>query len=180
VKNSLMVILLVTFLCFTFGCQEREAMAELEALKDQSGVEDQNMQIIKRFFASENLEIEEMFAALDELLAPDFIAHSLSGDLKGPEGMKKYIEANARTFSDMKHTIEDIFARADKVAVRCRFHATQIRDFLGISPKGNQIDISAIYIFRVEDGKIQEEWVEADFKGMIEQLGMELKLKEEK
>ena len=177
-KKFLLIIPLVILLCSAFGCQDKEAMAELEEFRAQAKVEEQNIQTIKRFFTSEDLEAEEMYAVMDELLALDFLAHSFSGDIRGAEGMKKYMETNAKIFSDMKHTIEDIFARADKVVARCRFNATQTQDFMGISPKGNKIDISAIYIFRVEDGKIKEEWVEADFKGMVEQLGMELKPKE--
>lgn len=37
-------------LCFTVGCQDKEAMAELEAFKAQAEVEEQNKEIVKRYF----------------------------------------------------------------------------------------------------------------------------------
>jgi hypothetical protein len=41
-KKLLMVIPLVFLLCFTFGCQDKEAMAELEEFKSQTALEEQN------------------------------------------------------------------------------------------------------------------------------------------
>ncbi|GAH62106.1 unnamed protein product, partial [marine sediment metagenome] len=35
-KKFLMIIPLVILLCFAFGCQDKEAMAELEAMKAQA------------------------------------------------------------------------------------------------------------------------------------------------
>jgi len=46
-KNLLMVIPLVFLLCFTFACQDKEAMAEFEAMKAQAAVEEQNIELIK-------------------------------------------------------------------------------------------------------------------------------------
>jgi hypothetical protein len=41
-KNLSMILPLALILCFMVGCQDKEAMAELEALKAQTQVEEQN------------------------------------------------------------------------------------------------------------------------------------------
>ena len=49
-KKLLMIIPLVILLCFTFGCQDKEAMAELEKFKAQAEVEEQNKVLVKRMY----------------------------------------------------------------------------------------------------------------------------------
>ena len=47
-KKLLLVIPLVILLCFTFGCQNKEAMAELEEFKAQAEVEEQNKALVQK------------------------------------------------------------------------------------------------------------------------------------
>ena len=51
---------------------------------------------------------------------------------------------------------------------------------MGIPATGKSIENSAIGIARFSAGKIVEMWLEADFMGLFQQLGMELKPKEVK
>jgi predicted ester cyclase len=43
---------------------------------------------------------------------------------------------------------------------------------MGIPATGVQVILSAIEIFRLADGKIAEQWVEADNLGSLQQLGV--------
>jgi len=47
-KKLCMVLPLALILCFMVGCQDKETMAELEAMKAQAEVEEQNKEIVKR------------------------------------------------------------------------------------------------------------------------------------
>ena len=49
-----------------------------------------------------------------------------------------------------------------------------------IPPTGNKVEVGGIDIIRIENGKIVEDWEDADVLGWMMQLGMELKPKEEK
>ncbi|TET70783.1 MAG: ester cyclase, partial [Candidatus Aminicenantes bacterium] len=49
----------------------------------------------------------------------------------------------------------------------------------GIPPTGKALTISLFTVFRLVDGKIAEEWESLDELGLMMQLGMELKPKEE-
>jgi len=57
---------------------------------------------------------------------------------------------------------------------------THTGEFQGIPATGNTIEITAIKIVRVENGKIIESWEVGDTLAYALQLGMELKPKEEK
>jgi len=78
----------------------------------------------------------------------------------------------------LHHTVEDIFAKGDKVIVRVTNRFTHSGEFMGIPPTGKEIAFSAMSICQFKDGKIIKEWIEGDMLGLMQQLGMELKPKE--
>jgi predicted ester cyclase len=51
---------------------------------------------------------------------------------------------------------------------------------VGIPPTGNKVEVGGLNIWRIENGKIVEDWEDADMSGWMMQLGMELKPKGEK
>jgi predicted ester cyclase len=57
------------------------------------------------------------------------------------------------------------------VAVRLTSHARQVGTFMGMPPSGKDYTIGEIHIFRIQDGKVAEHWHQADFLGMLRQLG---------
>jgi steroid delta-isomerase-like uncharacterized protein len=106
---------------------------------------------------------------LDELYAPDFVYHPA---LQGLEAYKQSIELNFTGFPDLRFTIEDQLAEADKVVTRWTFRGTHQGPFQGIPPTGKQVTITGISIFRVANGKGVEVWTDADYLGMLQQLGV--------
>ena len=50
---------------------------------------------------------------------------------------------------------------------------------MGIPATGNKIESSGILIARIENGKVVEQREEFDMMGFMQQLGMELKPREE-
>ncbi len=48
-KKLCMILSLALILCFVVGCQDKEAMAEIEAIKAQVEVEEQNIELTKRW-----------------------------------------------------------------------------------------------------------------------------------
>ncbi len=46
-KKLCMILPLALILCFMVGCQNQEAMAELEEMKAQAEVEEQNKEVIE-------------------------------------------------------------------------------------------------------------------------------------
>jgi hypothetical protein len=53
-KKPYMILPLALILCFMVGCQDKESMAELEAMKAQAEVEEQNIALVKGFFEELN------------------------------------------------------------------------------------------------------------------------------
>lgn len=75
-------------------------------------------------------------------------------------------------FPDLRVVIEDEIAEGDRVVTRGQMQGTHQGDFLGIPATGKRIDIAYIDIWRLENGKAVENWVQMDMLGMMQQLGV--------
>jgi len=176
-KNLRMILPLALILCFMVGCQDKEAMAELEAMKAQAGIEEQNKEIVERYW-------DEKWNArnpgiLDELMTSDVIYHGTSMEMNGIEEYKQVYNIYLSAFHDTQTTVEDLIAEGDKVMTRVTTRGTHKGELEGIPPTGKTFTSSFFTVFRLVDGKIAEEWEILDELGMMMQLGMELKPKEE-
>jgi hypothetical protein len=71
-KKLLMILPMALILCFMVGCQDKEAMAELEAMKAQAEVEEQNKEVVHKLYESID---KQDFDAFLELCASDGVCH---------------------------------------------------------------------------------------------------------
>ena len=180
-KKLFVILPLALILCFMVGCQDKEKMEELEEFRAQAAVEEQNKEILRRYFrAVENGDLE----AVKEIFSPDCILHHTTGqDLsleETIETVKKQNEQSKVAFPDFNLSIEELLTVEDRVIVRLILRGTHKGDWRGIPATGNKFEISSTFIVRIENGKVVEEREDFDQLGFLQQLGFELKLKEEK
>lgn len=133
---------------------------------------EENKALMRHFY--EEVFNQKNLAAIDDFMAPNFFNYSASqlgmtgGDLKH---VKQFLSAVMQAFPDLHYTVEDLVAEGDKVAARLIISGTQQGAFMGIPATGKHAAISDIEIFRITDGKAVECWVQADFLGLLQQLG---------
>lgn len=178
-KKLCLILPLALILCSMVGCQEKEAMAELEEFRAQAAVEEQNVALAKRYVEIFN---NGKFEVFKEFLSPDYAIYSPSGYPKPTSReklIKNYKEA-AVVFSDFTWSIEDIIAAGDKVICRIIVRGIYTGGVPDIPATEKEFEFSLITIMRIENGKVVEEWQEDDQLGFVRQLGMELRPKEEK
>jgi len=159
------------------GCQDKEAMAELEAMKAQAEVEEQNEELIRKTFEAWG---KGDFVTMKELLAPDYAFYYPSGSTK-PWSQEETIEFGKmlrKAFPDISFSMEELIAVGDRVIFRFIQRGTHEEEYMGIPATGNKIESSGILIARIENGKVVEQREEFDQLGLMQQLGMELKPKE--
>lgn len=128
---------------------------------------EQNKAIVRRAF--EEGTSQGNLCIFDELLAPNYVNHSLPEP--GGESLKQAIRLFRAGFPDLRVTIEDQIAEGDKVVTRGYSTGTHIAELQGIPPTGRQVKVPFINITRVENGKMMESWVQSDMLGMMQQLG---------
>ena len=110
----------------------------------------------------------------DELVSPEY-GYSYDGGLgrsKGIESYKQFASMILKAFPDHHITLEDIIAEGDKVVMRLTITGTHTGgNYMGIAPTGRQFKMNAIIISRLVNGKIVEQWENADLLGQLQQLG---------
>jgi predicted ester cyclase len=140
---------------------------------------EENKAIIRRYF--QEVLNEGKIEVVDELVTTKLASHQppFRATLYGREVLKQLIGYNLIVFPDRRVDIEDIVAEEDKVAVRGTFRGTYHGAPLGDDSSCKIADgvmpvvcISGMAIFRIEDKKIAEFWVEEDFVEALRQLGI--------
>jgi steroid delta-isomerase-like uncharacterized protein len=110
-------------------------------------------------------------AALDTLVAPDFVYHFLNGvEYKGIGGAKAFITGHRRSFPDWQEEIVDMISEGDKVVTRYKSTGTQRGEFNGLAPTGKKVTIYETSIYRIVNGKVAEQWGFPDAVSLSAQL----------
>jgi steroid delta-isomerase-like uncharacterized protein len=130
-----------------------------------------NKAVIQRLFTE--VWNQKNVAVIDELFAPDFVAHRSGRPvLQGATNMKPMVEGVTRTFgADWYSTIDALIAEGDHVVTRWTLRGTHSGEWRGIAPTGKPVTITGITIHRIANGKIAELWVEEDWLGLMHQIG---------
>ncbi len=178
-KKIILILPLGLILCFMLGCQDKAAMAELEKYRAQAKVEEQNKVLVERYFG----ELKKgNFDVLNEMNAPEYLFYSPSTNPKPMtrEQTIEFIKMIFAAFPDINYRIEKVYVDGDTAIIWYTVTGTHQGEFAGIPATGNKVKVSSILLWSIKDGKIIEEREEADMLGLMMQLGMELKPKEEK
>ncbi len=90
-------------------------------------------------------------------------------ELRPDDPPAKLIDTFKETFSearegfpDLTISIEDVMAEGDRVTARVTMRGTHRGEFQGIAPTGKRVEVRAIDMLRISNGKIVEHWGHAD------------------
>ena len=111
-------------------------------------------------------------------LVNDYL-RALSGHPKTPELISRYvadvklaehIAEVERAFPRYEIVSEDILADRDLVVVRGTFRGLHQGRFAGVEPTGKAVSAGLIIIYRIENGRITEHWMQFDLFTLLQQL----------
>ncbi len=178
-KKLFMILPLVLVLCFVYGCQDKDAMAELEEFKAQVEVEEQNIALVRSVFDELNKKSEAVY---EEYYAPEYGWYLPANNPKSltREEEAGFVKLLWDAFPDIRWDIVEMIASDDMVMARFLVSGTHENEYQGLPPTGNKFESGGVWTARIMDGKLVEVREEADVLGWMQQLGMELKPKEEK
>ncbi|EMD64861.1 hypothetical protein COCSADRAFT_199097 [Bipolaris sorokiniana ND90Pr] len=91
--------------------------------------------------------------------------------LKGLDGYMQILGMMRSAFPDISWTLQETIAEGDKVVARFETRGTHQGAFMGVPASGKQICMTALNIYRFEDGKIVEERGQPDIFGLMVQIG---------
>jgi serine phosphatase RsbU (regulator of sigma subunit)/anti-sigma regulatory factor (Ser/Thr protein kinase)/predicted ester cyclase len=136
-----------------------------------------NKALIRRFVRA---QWAKDLAALEEMMAPDFVDHSvLPGQGSTREDYLQDVAEDQAASSDAILTIEDQMAEGDKVISRLSIRGSHDQEMVtGMPPTGVKLGFTGIIINRVVDGKIAEEWSEGTYAYELTQQRLDQELRE--
>jgi serine phosphatase RsbU (regulator of sigma subunit)/predicted ester cyclase len=139
--------------------------------------EKKNKALVRRFLeevSKGNLNV------IDELLSPDFVDRSLLPG-QGPtrEDFKRSVAEILDAFSTISFTIEEQIAEGDTVVTKYTERSVIRGEWAGLPPTGTEEMFEGIYIHRISEGKIIEEWSQANtLHTTLERLEQETRARE--
>jgi steroid delta-isomerase-like uncharacterized protein len=92
----------------------------------------------------------------------------------GAENLKQHISTCRNGFPDLVFSIDDSIAERNEVVLHWTSRGTHKAQFLGLAPTNRRATVSGTSIFRIENGKIAEEWSDWNLLTLMEQLGVSL------
>jgi steroid delta-isomerase-like uncharacterized protein len=123
-------------------------------------------------------DIEEILnqgnlALIDELFSADSVFHGPNyPELRGREARRQFFASLREAFPDIHFTVDELIAEGDKVVLRWSVTGTHRGEFWGATPTGKKISFSGTTTFRIAGGMIADEFVQADFLGFMQQIGV--------
>jgi steroid delta-isomerase-like uncharacterized protein len=159
-QRKLAYISIAVVLAILVGCTP-SSKADLEA----------NKEVVRRF--ADVLNSAE-FDLLDEIVVSDFVRHSQATPGVQVQSLDEFKELQKQflaSMSDQKVAIEFMIAEGDYVAAYATYSGTQDGPMGAFPATGKKAESKFISIFRFEEGKIAELWVEMDNIAFLTQLG---------
>ena len=88
-----------------------------------------------------------------------------------PEGVERFVSQFLLSFPDLQHTVEEMIADGDRVAVRFSAQGTHTGTWMYFAPTGKPIQYTGVTWARIAENMIVEHYTWWDKASLIEQIG---------
>ena len=130
---------------------------------------EENKALMHRFYEewvhSGNVDV------LEEIIAPDCPLHFGSMFMgTGPESFKQTRAMMYSAFPDFRWTFDETIAEGETVAERLTGRGTHQGEFMGVPATGRGVEIPAVAMAHIREGKIAEMRGMPDMLGLLQQI----------
>ena len=88
-------------------------------------------------------------------------------DLKAAQA---FLDGMRAAFDVFRGEISELIGEDDKVVARTMLRGTHTGDFQGIKPTGWDLAVQSLAVFKINSGKVDEEYALIDLRGLMRQL----------
>jgi steroid delta-isomerase-like uncharacterized protein len=130
-----------------------------------------NKDVVLRFWYQE-LWDKWNIAVADDLFTDGYRLHAPGVPVPlDREATKQVVAMYRNAFPDLNHTIDEMIAEGDTVAVRWTVRGTHRGEFQGLPATGKPVTQSGITFHHMSGGKIRETWLVFDTAVVLHQIG---------
>lgn len=136
------------------------------------GTVEQHIAVVHRTF--DHVINKGQLDEAEEVTSSTTLIHvPFGGPNVGPHALRTLVTGLRTGFPDLLLEIEFEFGVGDRVASRWRStRQTHLGPYRGIPPTGKSVNTTGIDIFRFENGRIEELWMEMDQVSAVRQMGV--------
>jgi len=121
----------------------------------------------------EELVVKMNMDNLEEFFDANVVVHVPFLEMPpGIEGLRSLYGSFPDAITDVDLNFEDQIAEGDLVVTRWSSAFTHTGVLFGVPATGKRVKQSGIMIYRIKDGKVVEQWAEANMWGLMQQLGV--------
>jgi len=150
---------------------ERWATDDLLGLREQLSSGSDNVKLVRRVSEAVNAR---QYDALDELFATSFVDRNPAWSVESLDELKGIIIAAHEALDFTAHLDALYAAGEDRVVMHITFTGRHVAPFFGIEPTGKEVTWTSLEVYRVENDRVVERWVQADTAGLMAQIGVPL------
>jgi predicted ester cyclase len=106
-----------------------------------------------------------------QLYDPGVTLHGVPGVQPGLDSVRGFYQGFVAALPGCQLSIEGVVSEGDQVACRFTVRGTHQGELMGVPATGKDVTVPGITIMRFVNGKCIERWNQADFLGMLQQIG---------
>lgn len=130
-------------------------------------------QIVRKFF--DEVRSGNHPDYVNQLMAEKVLAHQIVSEeeqtvCRTPEDYAEHVREMVEVYGNFSLEIQEFLVQGSKVYVRWKQVGMHVGEIDGYQPTGLPIIQIASAVYRVEDGKIAEYWIQIDRSGIQNQL----------
>jgi hypothetical protein len=109
---------------------------------------EENFALVRRF--NQVFKADDDLTVLDEILAPDFVAHNGDEEVRGPDGWRRFVLETRNEGGDIEAGIDELIGSDSLVAERWWMRGT--------ADEGTTFSGHGVTMHRIANGRLQENW----------------------
>ncbi|MDM5193858.1 ester cyclase [Bacillus hominis] len=130
-------------------------------------------QIVRKFFEEVRSGNNPDYS--NQLMAEKVLAHQIVSEeeqtvCRTPKDYAEHVREMIEVYGNFSLEIQEFLVQGSKVYVRWKQVGTHLGEIDGYQPTGLPIIQMASAVYRIEDGKISEYWIQIDRSGIQNQL----------
>jgi predicted ester cyclase len=162
-NKKLGILVLSLLICLVPGCHQ--ASSDANVPDEARSITDQ----VLKMWNEGDLEIA------DSLYGPGYVRHHPTPDASASlADLKGTISSNRAVFPDYRLVFDEVIIEGDRLIVFATMTGTNTGPLDTVEATGKRVRMDGVYVFRIAEGKIAEEWTYFNLLHYYFQLGYSL------